>query len=192
MISEIMERKRDIRRLLLKKRNSLTEEQREQYDKLIAEQLFTFTQYVKADTILIYASYQSEVSTYPIIKYALNTDKKIFCPKVLGPGVMEFYEITSLKDVVCGYKNIPEPKYVNNPYLNIENSNPLMLMPLVGFDHNKNRLGYGGGFYDRYLQKFPNIYKIALGYECQKYEMILPTEDTDIKPDRIITERMLY
>ncbi len=187
-----MESKRDIRRVLLKKRNSLTEVQREKYSKLIAEQLFSLNQYVSADTILIYASYQSEVFTYPIMEHALNTEKKVFCPKVLGSGIMEFYEITSPEDVVCGYKNIPEPKHTDFPYSNTETSNPLMLMPLVGFDNRKNRLGYGGGFYDRYLHRFPNMEKFALGYECQRSEDIIPVEETDIRVDFIITEKCIY
>ena len=64
-------------------------------------------------------------------------------------------------------------------------------MPLVGFDEQKNRLGYGSGFYDRYLQKYEFIPTIALGYECQKYDH-LPTEASDRVPNAIITEKNIY
>lgn len=187
-----MERKQDIRKELLKKRNSLTEEQCQKYSKLIEEQLFSLNQYKNADTLLIYASYQKEVSTYGIIKSALQDGKRIFCPKVLGPGTMEFYEIISLEDIIPGYKNIPEPKYTKFPYQNAEASHTLIIMPLVGFDSYKNRLGYGGGFYDRYLQRFPDIERIGLGFECQKRNSELPTEETDLCPDFIITEQSIF
>ena len=104
---------------------------------------------------------------------------------------MDFYEITSLDDVILGYRNIPEPKTINVPYQNENLSKTLMIMPLVGFDNHKNRLGYGGGFYDRYLQRFPGLQRIGLGFECQRYEEHLPIEDTDQKPDYIITEKRI-
>ena len=187
-----MESKQDIRRNLLKKRNTLTEELREKYSKMIADHLFSSDQYIHSDILLIYAHYKSEVSTSEIIEQALYAGKRVFCPKVLGPGEMNFYEITSLKDIVSGYKNIPEPQYTEISYQNSENSSTLMIMPLVGYDCYKNRLGYGGGFYDRYLQKVSNIKKIALAFECQKSENAIPVEETDIKPDFIITEQQIY
>ena len=66
-----------------------------------------------------------------------------------------------------------------------------MIMPLVGFDTYKNRLGYGGGFYDRYLQRFPNLERIGLAFECQRCNDI-PTEETDQKLDFIITEKGIF
>ena len=187
-----LERKQDIRKELLKKRNSLTEEQCEKYSKLIEEQLFSLNQYKNADVLLIYVSYQKEVPTYEIIKSALQNGKRVFCPKVLGPGIMEFYEIASLKDIIPGYKNIPEPKCTKVSYQNTETSNALMIMPVVGFDSSKNRLGYGGGFYDRYLQRFPDIERIGIAYECQKSNSKIPAEETDIRPEFIITEQSIF
>ena len=105
---------------------------------------------------------------------------------------MDFYEIHSLKDIVAGYKNIPEPIDTSCTYNYETHTNTLMIMPMVGYDSHKVRLGYGGGFYDRYLQNFPSISKIALAYECQKYENILPSEPTDIKPDYILTEEKIF
>lgn len=148
--------------------------------------------YKKTDALLIYASYRNEVSTYGIIEHSLKDSKRVYCPKVLEPGIMKFYEIHSLKDIVTGYRNIPEPIDTSYIYDYKAHTNALMIMPLVGYDTNKNRLGYGGGFYDRYLQHFPSMPKIALGYECQKYESLLPSEPTDIKPDYILTEENIF
>ena len=75
------------------------------------------------------------------------------------------------------------------PFHNSPIPKAIMVMPLVGFDECKNRLGYGGGFYDRYIQNNPEMLRIALAYECQKYETVLPVEETDKKPDFILTER---
>lgn len=187
-----MENKRIIRKELLKKRNTLTEEQRQKYSKLIQEKLFLLPEYIHSEIILTYISYQSEVSTLEIINHALKEGKKVFCPKVLEAGIMEFYEITSLKDVIYGYKNIPEPSNTEAPYVYQTDQNTLMVMPLVAYDSHKMRLGYGGGFYDRYLQRYPVSNKIALGFECQKYEAGIPGEKTDIKPDHILTESKCF
>lgn len=186
-----MNNKQLIRKELLKKRNSLTEEERKKYSKLIKKVLFSLEQYKNAESLLVYISYLSEVSTYEIIKHTLKNGKRVFCPKVLSSGIMEFYEINSLQDVVLGYKNIPEPKVTDVPYQNENLSKSLMIMPLVGFDNHKNRLGYGGGFYDRYLQRFPALTKFALAFECQRYEDELPTEETDIRAELIITEKRI-
>ena len=186
--------KKVIRKELLKKRNTLTEEECQEYSKLIETQVFSLECYKNAKNLLVYAGYQKEVSTYGIIKHALQHQKRVFCPKVLEPGIMEFYEIFSLKDVVCGYKNIPEPIGDGSAFSFSDTyTNPaLMLMPVVGFDANTNRLGYGGGFYDRYLQRFPALERIGLAFECQKYEYKIPNEKTDIKPHHIITEQSIY
>lgn len=185
-----MNTKKELRKEFFRKRNTLTEKYHQKYSKIITKKLISLKQYVQADMILIYASYQKEVSTYGIIGDALNRGKRVFCPKVLSHGIMEFYEITSLKDIVPGYKNIPEPRREDSMFSFSDDNtgNTLMIMPLVGFDALGNRLGYGGGFYDRYLQRFPQLKRIGLGFECQKYEYLIPTEKTDIKPDLIITE----
>lgn len=187
-----LDKKKLIRKELLNKRNSLPQEQCQKYSKLIENRLLSLPIYQKADVLLIYASYRNEVSTYGIIEHALNNSKKVYCPKVLEPGIMNFYEIRSLKDIVAGYRNIPEPIDTSCIYNYKMPATPLMIMPLVGYDTNKTRLGYGGGFYDRYLQRFLSMPKIALGYECQKYETFLPSETTDIKPDYILTEENMF
>ena len=187
-----LETKKVIRKELLYKRNSLPDKLCKTYSILIEERFFSLEQYQKANTLLIYVSYGTEVSTYRIIEHSLKQQKRIYCPKVLAPGIMEFYEISSIKDIVAGYKNIPEPAVTDRPYSPLEDSKTLIVMPLVGYDSHKNRLGYGGGFYDRYLQKFPFLPTIALGFECQRYENNIPSEETDAKPDFILTEKNIY
>lgn len=166
--------------------------ERSDYSKLIMDSLINHESFVSAKNLLIYVGYQSEVDTRDIIRYAMQNGKKVFCPKVLRPGYMEFYPIKALSDLIPGFKGIPEPFITHKCYQPKEEDNILMVMPLVGFDGEKNRLGYGAGFYDRYLERYPFIERIALGYECQKYESMLPTETTDIIPNYIITEKNIY
>ena len=187
-----LETKKDIRKELLCTRNSLPVNLCKTYSILIEERFFSLAQYQKADTLLIYASYNTEVSTYGIMEHALKHQKRVFCPKVLAPGIMEFYEISSIKDIAAGYKNIPEPAVTDIPYSPLEDSKTLMVMPLVGYDSCKNRLGYGGGFYDRYMQRFPFLSTIALGFECQRYKNNIPAEECDVKPNFILTETNIY
>ena len=187
-----LKKKQVIRRELLKKRNSLTVEQWQIYSKLIEEKLYSLKDYQEAEVLLLYASYQKEVFTYGIMENALNSGKCVLCPKVLSSNNMEFYKITSCKDIIHGFKNIPEPQNLENPYIKGEFSKELMIMPMVGFDSHKNRLGYGGGFYDHYLEKYPDFKRIGLAFECQDSKEEIPTENTDIMPHYIITEERIF
>ena len=148
--------------------------------------------------ILSYASYLSEVYTLPVIEQALADGKKVFCPKVQGENI-EFYQIENTEMLETGYKGILEP-----PDISIERSLPeilkqeggghiLLLLPGCAFDKNCGRLGYGKGFYDRYLIKNSDIEmcKIALSYECQIWPEI-PQDEQDVRPDMVITEEAAY
>ena len=165
--------------------------ERSDYSSIIMDSLLNHEKFISAKNLLIYVGYQSEVATRDIIRYALQNGKRVFCPKVLRPGYMEFYPIKALSDLIPGYKGIPEPFITHKCYVPYKEDDILMVMPLVGFDESKHRLGYGAGFYDRYLEKYDFISTIALAYECQKYDN-LPSEANDIKPDIIITEKNIY
>ena len=187
-----LEEKLLIRKQLIEKRNLLPPDIRKDYSKLIQEKLFRMEAFKEAEDILIYASYQSEVETHNILKTLLLSGKRVFCPKVLEPKRMEFYQIKSYFDIMPGFKGIPEPLITHKVYRPNPNFKTIMVMPLVGFDDKKHRLGYGGGFYDCYLEKHPHFNTIALAFECQKTKEPLPTQDNDINPQWIITENNIY
>ena len=87
-----------------------------------------------------------------------------------------------------GYKGIREPKGDTEVYSGKDASladKTLMIMPGVAFDRNRNRMGYGGGFYDRFLSDKPWMHTIAIGYQCQMFPEI-PVEENDIRPGQII------
>ncbi len=190
--------KDEIRKVIRQKRDSLSKDDlinksRKIFEKLVASEIYKIS-----DNILIYASMGSEVRTDEIIEDALKQGKNVFCPKCVDTknGLMEFIKISDISQLIEGYYGIREPVLAENSvvYDNIDTTNnrsdDLMIMPLVAFDAQNNRIGYKGGYYDRYLEKNPYINTCALAFEIQKSETTIPSEAHDIKPQRIITEEV--
>ena len=108
-------------------------------------------------------------------------------PKVVGKDMI-FYRLTDFSQLESGYFGIPEPRE-DGEVTRWEDA--LMIMPGVAFDKNCNRVGYGGGFYDRFLEKHPKICRVAVSFSFQILEEV-PTEPTDICPEIIVTEDRTY
>lgn len=180
--------KSEIRSKILKMRNALTEEERKRAAFLLTERILGHQWYYLSDTILCYADYGSEISTKEILCEALSAGKKVYLPKVEGES-MTFYRIGALSELVKGYKGIPEPEGDTEcfPGGEMRADKTLLLMPGVAFDRYRNRIGYGKGFYDRFLAEFPELClrSIAVGYQCQLLEE-LQSEETDIRPCQVI------
>lgn len=179
--------KRELRKQILAVRNAMSPEERKKGDILVTEKLLGHQWYYKAQKILLFISYGSEIDTSLILEDALNSGRQVFVPKVEGDR-MQFYRITSREELQQGYRGILEPtgnteQYAANPD---EGEQTLMIMPGAVFDHRRGRLGYGGGFYDRYLQDKPWLHTIAIGYRCQLTDEELYLEDWDIRPGQII------
>lgn len=188
--------KREIRKKALQMRNELTEAYRTQADEKIFQKLISLESYQQAQMILSYVPYKSETDTRSILKKALEDGKTVAVPKVLDKnGIMEFYEISSLQELVKGYQGIEEPDITEKEPVNIEKQpdSILMIMPGAAFDRKCNRIGYGGGFYDRYLNKHSRTHKktIAVCYEIQLVDEI-PAEILDVKPDMVLTEQHIF
>lgn len=181
-----MESKKDIRKRVLEKHNCIPEKEWEDKSRLICEKVVTHPFFLQADAIYCYADYHREVATRQIMEYAWEIGKKVAIPKVLG-DVMEFYYIQSFDDLEEGYKGIPEPKQMNLAL----DEKALLIMPGAAFDRFGNRIGYGKGYYDKYLQAYPNHKTIAIAFELQMVDTI-PAEVHDICPDIIITEEKTY
>ncbi|WP_026487676.1 5-formyltetrahydrofolate cyclo-ligase [Butyrivibrio sp. XBB1001] len=198
--------KKSIRKKMIKDRDGLSTQELSEKTNLIQERLFSSDEYKKALNILIYASMGSEVITDGIIKNALESGKNVFCPKVTDRAKREmvFVKITGLSDLKSGYMGIREPEISKASILfPMDNKSSasapvadeftpgLVIMPGVSFDRDRNRLGYGGGFYDTFLSQNAGISTIALAFDCQIYDGSFPDEiidEHDIKPDKIITE----
>ena len=117
-----------------------------------------------------------------LIKEAWKAGKEVAVPKVVGKD-MVFYKLTDFARLEPGYFGIPEP--VSGEIVNW--SKALMIMPGVAFDRANHRVGYGGGFYDRYLEKHPQLERVAIAFSFQMLPEV-PTEPTDICPQIIVTE----
>lgn len=183
-----METKAEIRRRIIQLRNGLSEENRRKSSFLVTERILGHQWFYLADTILGFVSYGTEIDTSDLLKEALRQGKKVYVPRVEG-DVMNFYRISSMEELTIGYKGIPEPDGTSEcfSYKQELADKQLLLMPGVAFDMQRNRIGYGKGFYDKFLSDKPQLQlrSIAIGYGCQMVEQI-PAEECDIKPYQVI------
>ncbi len=188
-----METKALIRKRILGARDGMEERERREKSLLIAERVWTHAAYRQASGLLCYAGYKSEVQTAALMEHAWKEGKRVYCPKVCG-NEMEFYRIAGWGDLGAGYKGIPEPQVGEETLFSravMQDGNYLMIMPGCAFDKERNRIGYGGGYYDRYLEKHGGLGTMAICYEMQIVEKI-PSDFHDRKPDWILTERHVY
>ncbi len=140
--------------------------------------------YAREELLLAYVDAKREVETRLIMQQAWEDGRKVAAPRVDGDGIMHYYYIESLEDLEPGSFGIMEPKK-SCPLCETEKG--LLLMPGVAFDEHCHRVGYGGGYYDRYLERHPGLVHIALAFEFQVFPEV-PFEDHDILPERIVTE----
>lgn len=182
------EQKRAIRKEVLARRDALPLKLRQMADIAMADRIIGHQWFYQAEVLLAFVNYGSEISTEEIIREALVKGKKVFVPKVEGQE-MVFYRLESLDELQEGYKGIKEPGGNTEPfeYDRYKDTRMLLLMPGVAFDIYGNRMGYGKGFYDRFLadKEKLRVYSIGIGYVCQRVEEI-PVEEHDRKPYQVI------
>ncbi|HKL79355.1 MAG TPA: 5-formyltetrahydrofolate cyclo-ligase [Mobilitalea sp.] len=181
------------------RRKTLSEEEVLIQSKLAQDKLFSLLCYQKCPVLFTYLSFQAEIDTTTIIREALSGRdidcKKVYIPRVEENG-MGFYQITSLNGLKASKFGVLEPQDKDqNCYIDsVDDKQPkLMLLPGLAFDYDGNRIGFGAGYYDRYLMEHHSdgFIKVALGYDFQVLDRI-DCEDHDIKADMIITpERII-
>lgn len=176
--------KTEIRNQVREMKRMMTKKEIQDKSKKIWENLRYTNEFMEAEYLYVYVSYNQEVITRPYIDESIRDGKKIAVPKIIN-GSMVFFQIKDMKQLQKGYQGIPEPVSGER----ICGKPGLMLMPGLAFDRNLHRCGYGGGFYDTYLQKYDkgNLIKAALVYKYQIFEQI-PVEKHDKILDIIITE----
>lgn len=158
-------------------------------DSLVHRQLEGFEIFAEAPLVLAYVSYNNEVDTRAVIQGALATGKRVAVPRVNArKKSMAFFEITSLDDLAEGYKGILEPRAdITAPLGTRDLCGSVCLVPGLVFDADGHRIGYGGGYYDRFLPFYPGD-KIALARASQMSSNPLPAESRDVPVDFIVTE----
>lgn len=176
--------KSEIRRAVKKLKQELTAEEVERLSGCVLERVLKSPEYRAAEVIYTYYEYNTEVITHTLMEQALRDGKRVCLPLVVGQD-MKFIEIKSISDVHKGYMGIPEP----DDGQECDFGEVLMVMPGIAFDRSRNRIGYGGGFYDRYLatHKGTRFTKVALSYDFQVLDIILPVEEFDESVDVIFT-----
>lgn len=158
--------------------------------KIIANKLINTKEYINAKTIALYKNLDSEVNTNELIDYSLKLNKVVILPKVINNDLY-FYKYNIKDKLIKSNFGVLEPIDNINNLVNINNID-LIIIPGICFDKYKNRLGFGKGYYDRYLMN-KNIKKIAICFDEQILkEDIIPTNKYDIKMDIIITDKNIY
>ena len=173
--------KKELRRQIREKKRAMSPEQIETASACLGELFAASEAYQKAKTIYGYLPYNQEVRTVPMLERALRDGKRVAVPKVIGDEMVFIY-MTDLTQVENGYAGIPEP-IADGPVA--DDTTALVLMPGLAFDPAGHRIGYGGGFYDRFLAAEPDHPTIALCYDFQMLPS-LETEEFDIPVDTVL------
>ena len=173
--------KKTLRKKIRELKREMTPEQIKGKSNRLCEMFLASDFYRNAQTIYGYLPYNQEVRTTPIVERALKDGKRVAVPKVYGDK-MNFIYITNLNQVAAGYCGIPEP-VSDEPIA--EDTTALVLMPGVAFDLQGHRIGYGGGYYDKFLAQEPEHPTVALCYDFQILQE-LPVEKYDIPVDLVL------
>ena len=173
--------KKELRRSIRERKRAMTEEEIVQRSEKLGKLFVQSEAYKNAKTIYGYLPYNQEVRTVPMLEQALKDGKKVAVPKVYGDE-MKFLYLDDLSKVSKGYAGIPAP-IADEPVADDETA--LVLMPGLAFDPAGHRIGYGGGFYDKFLAAEPNHPTLALCYEFQMLPE-LHTEEHDIPVDTVL------
>ena len=173
--------KKELRRAIRERKRAMTEEEIVSRSARLGELFAQSEAYRNAATIYGYLPYNQEVRTVPMLEQAIRDGKKVAVPKVYG-DTMKFINLEDLSQVEKGYAGIPEP-IADEPVAHDETA--LVLMPGLAFDPQGHRIGYGGGFYDKFLAAEPSHPTLALCYEFQMLPQ-LDTEEHDIPVNTVL------
>lgn len=179
-------RKQDIRKIIKMKRKGLNKDIKEKLDIRIMDNFLNSEYIDKSNVVFIYVSMENEINTISMISKLLNMGKRVAVPKVIpDKKEMVALEIKSLSELnESGAFGILEPDMTKE---DIGHKVDLIIVPGLAFDKRGYRIGYGGGFYDKFLEKYNDITTVCLCYNFQIIDNI-PYEDFDEKVDVIITE----
>ena len=179
--------KQRLREERLAARETLSEQERASLDDFITQKLLATPEYAEAATVLTYVSVLSEVSTRMFIECALRDGKTVAVPRCLPGHRLEFVVITSLDQLVPAPFNLLEPSKDLSALTESQMSNTICIVPALLVDTKGYRLGYGAGFYDRFLSTYP-CKKICLAYQQNLSKTELPHTAFDVAVDMVITE----
>lgn len=196
------EQKKRLRRETLAKRDILSLQERQLLDGAVRSRIQDQAWFLNNRMLIAFVSFGSEVDTIGILESALSLGQAVYVPKVLGQE-MEFFRITGLHELKRSRFGIPEPDEKAAPLLTGEKlaesaAYARMLVPGVAFDLQGNRIGYGKGFYDKYLHRqsaafgrdaLPPLYGICYGLQLLPH---VPADERDFRLDGVIEEHAIH
>ena len=191
--------KEKVRKKAVETRDSIDEESRQQKSEEIAKKILEADWFKEADIGLSYHAFRSEVEVDALNRAVLTQGKKLYLPKTyVKEKQIRFFEITDLSKLKRGYQKIWEPTGEEPEFsfetVKEEQKKVLMIMPGTAYDARGYRMGYGGGYYDRYLNaheaewKMIDFMTVFAAFSEQKM-ILIPGERCDVKPDVIVTEK---
>ena len=191
MMNEILNQKKNLRKILIEKRNLIKKNTNLEFNIEAFNQLTERIKFNAIDCIGSFMSIRSEISTKQLNTTILKMKKKLAFPTIeKNSETLSFKSTNSLKSFKLGKFNIPEPKVDNEEIIP-----QLFFVPCLGFDLKGYRIGYGGGFYDKTFEKLQklNLFfnTVGFAYDDQKLNE-LPIEKFDYKLDFVLTEKQLY
>ncbi|HEX5185461.1 MAG TPA: 5-formyltetrahydrofolate cyclo-ligase [Nitrososphaeraceae archaeon] len=182
--------KSEIRRKILTQRNSISTNTIIMHSKSINNKIIAIEEYENSKSLGVYYPIGSEVQTFDLIRNSLNHNKMVCLPKIIDSRTIEFFKIIedSFEKISFqkGKYGIFEPSISTETIEKID----MLIIPGIAFDLKGNRIGYGKGYYDRYLSSRKAKYKIGLAYEIQVLNNI-PNNELDIPIDIIVTEKRI-
>ena len=186
MESTLSEQKKALRKEMRSKRASMSKEDRDIASHKIVSNLLNNPIYKSADTIMAYSSMPEEIQLNELFDNAFANDKILAIPLIIGRGTMRPVFLPTVEDLVVGDFGIMTVRQDKRQFVEFDNID-CVIVPGAAFDRQGNRLGLGGGYYDRFLQRVPNAKRVALSFDYQLLETV-PAEPHDAKMDLIITE----
>jgi 5-formyltetrahydrofolate cyclo-ligase len=188
MKNELSNTKKKMRKKMLDLRASLGPADIAKKSSLVQKLLFDLPEFRQAQVVMFYVSFRSEVKTGEMIQAALDLDKKIVVPAVSSDRqALEPYFIDSLDQLTPGTYGVPEPK--SREKRADSGSIDLITVPGCAFDPEGFRLGYGGGYYDRFLGQDQNAAAVGLAFELQMVPKVPALKPHDLPVDLIVTEK---
>ena len=182
--------KHELRRHAQRARRAMTPHEREDASLMIFDHVVRTPQFRRARYLATSLPLESEVNTWPLIERAKRMKKRVFAPKIKKNGSLRFCELDSITELTSNRFGIAEPQHDRS--IDVRRLD-VVIVPLVAFDECCNRIGMGGGFYDRtfsflsHRRSFKKPKLIGLAFNCQRVEHI-PASPWDIQLFRVITE----
>ena len=178
--------KKELRKEALSSRRALSEEERQSYSEEICLKILNLPEIAGVKTVFSYLAAWDETDMSLLHTELEKRGVRLAFPVCFEKGIMDAYVPETAEAVESGAFGIKSPVPSRSVLVEPEEID-LVIVPCVGFDGDGNRLGHGGGYYDRYLPHCPQAKTICAAFEAQRLEHV-PTDSFDVKPDIIITE----